>query len=151
MDDDLFAQVDDVVRSLRGGDGDALRSRVRRYGIKLWSGPVTPTRTHFEAQVLGRHLVDGVTGVALEVGLHAEERDEAANEAVLARLIAAEPGWRPRLGDEAVAGAFFGPEHWRRLSDVWIDPDLGAADVAFEIGGRLADYVEALTPVLADG
>ena len=48
-----------------------------------------------------------------------------------------------------MAGPFFGAEHWRRISDVWIDPDLGGDDAAFEVAGRLVDYVEALGPLLA--
>lgn len=148
MDDDLFAQVDDIVWSLGGGEIEGLRSQVRRYGIKLWVGPAKPTRTHFEAQVLGRQHVDGTKGVALEIGFHAEERDEAKNQAALARLLAAEPTWRKRLGREATAGPFFGAEQWRRLSDAWLEPDLSGDDVAFEIASRLLDYVQALAPLL---
>lgn len=148
MDDDLFAQVDDIVWSLGGAEIEGLRSQVRRYGIKLWVGPAKPTRLHFEAQVLGRPHVDGKKGLALEIGFHAEERDEAANEAALARLLAVESRWRRRLGAEATAGPFFGAEHWRRLSDAWLDPDLSGDDVAFEVASRLVDYVEAFAPLL---
>ncbi len=150
MDDDLFAQVHDVVRALGGPHVDGVHARVRRYGIKLWTGPAQPTRLHYEAQVLGRQHVDGKAGVALEVGFHAEHRDEAENEAALASLLAVEDRWRPRLGTEATAGPFLGAPHWRRLSDVWLEPDLGADDVAVELGSRLVDYVESLTPLLPD-
>ncbi|WCO66990.1 hypothetical protein PO878_21085 [Iamia majanohamensis] len=148
MDDDLFAQVHDVVRALGGPSVDDVRARVRRYGIKLWTGAAQPPRLHYEAQVVGRRHVDGRDGVALEVGFHAEHRDEAENEAVLDRLLASEGRWRPRLGAEATAGAFLGAPHWRRVSDVWLEPDLGGDDVAFEVGSRLVDYLEALGPLL---
>lgn len=146
--EDLFAQVDDIVRSLCGPDSDDLRSRVHRSGIQLWFGSDKPTRLHFEAQVLGRKKVDGTDGLALEVGFHAEDRDESVNEAVLATLAAAEAGWRPMLGDEATAGVFFDADRWRRLSDVWIEPDLSGDDVAFDIASRLVDYLDAIQPVL---
>lgn len=150
MDQELFGQVDDIVRSLVGEQLPDLRARAQRYGIKVWFGTEKPTRLHFEAQVLGRHKVDGTAGVALEIGFHAEERDEAANQAALDRLVAAESTWRPTLGPEATAGTFFDAPHWRRLSDVWLDPDLSEEGVAFEIASRLADYLVSLQPLLAE-
>ena len=44
---------------------------------------------------------------------------------------------------------FFDADQWRRISDVWFDPDLEAADTPFEIASRLVDYIDALTPQLA--
>ena len=73
------------------------------------------------------------------------------NDAAIATLAAAEASWRPELGDEAVAGPFLGrPEDWRRCSEVWIEPDLDDDEAAFEIASRLADYVNALQPLLAE-
>ena len=39
-------------------------------------------------------------------------------------------------------------EHWRRISEVWPDPDLSEPGLAFEIASRLVDYVTALEPHL---
>lgn len=149
MDKDLFDQVDDIVRSLSACDVDRMRTRAHRYGIKLWFNDEKPTRLHYEAQMLGRKNIDGVKGIALEIGFHAEHRNEAENEAALAALLAKEKSWRKTLGKEATAGPFFGADNWRRLSDVWLDPDLSGEDVAFEIASRLVDYVDALEPLVA--
>lgn len=146
--EDLFAQVDDIVRSLGGPNPNDLRSRVHRSGIQLWFGQEAPTKFHFEAQVLGRKKVDGTDGLALEIGFHAEHRDESENEAVLAALTAAEARWRPVLGDEATTGVFFDADKWRRLSDVWLEPNLGDDDVAFDVASRLVDYLDAIQPEL---
>jgi len=91
---------------------------------------------------------DEAAVLAIEVGFHCENRDRAANDRELARLVAAEPTWRPMLGDEAVAGPFFGrPDDWRRLSETWADPDLGDPEIGMELGARLTDYLVALEPV----
>ncbi len=143
---DLFGQVDDIVRSI--SSHEALQSRFHRYGIKVWFGPEKPTREHYEAQLLSRHKVDGVKGLALEVGFHAENKDEAANDAAVATLRAKEKTWRKRLGSEATAGPFIGAEHWRRVSELWFDPELDDDDAAFEIASRLVDYMDAFQPIL---
>lgn len=98
-------------------------------------------REHFEVQWLN--------GRDVEVGFHAEHREEARNVAVLAAFAAAEPDWRALLGDEPVVGAFVGgrPEHWRRVSEVWEAPDLSSVDLAMEAADRLAAYAEALEPL----
>lgn len=149
VDAGLFAAVEDVVRSLTADRVDTCRTRSHRYGIKAWFGGETPGREHYEAQILGRHKVDGVKGVALEIGFHAEHKLESDNVAVLDRLVAAEATWRAVLGDEAVAGVFFDASKWRRLSDVWLDPDLGGDDAAFDIGSRLIDYIDVVEPLRA--
>ena len=42
-------------------------------------------------------------------------------------------------------GAFLGRQDaWRRVSETWPDPDLGAPDLGFEIAARLVDYIAAL-------
>lgn len=107
------------------------------WSVKVW---FDEPREHYEVQWLdGRHV---------EVGFHAEHRDPVRNEAVLAALLADEPGWRAELGDEPVAGLFVGgrPDHWRRVSEVWEDADLSSVDLAMEAADRVASYAEALEP-----
>lgn len=145
----FFDQVDDVVRSLVDSDLGELRTRFHRRGIIVWFNTEKPTRSHFEAQMVGRHHVDGVTGLALEIGFHAEERDESSNQQILDDLSLVEGEWRPVLGSQAEAGQFLGSTTWRRISDVWIEPDLDDSDSPFEVGARLVDYLQALQPHLS--
>ena len=87
--------------------------------------------------------------LALEVGFHCEHPKEPDNEAVLTRLAANERRWRRDVGKEAEVGTFLGrAEHWRRISEVWPDPDLSEPGLAFEIASRLVDYMTALEPLL---
>lgn len=105
------------------------------WSVKVW---FDEPREHYEVQWLdGRHV---------EVGFHSEHRDEARNEAVLAALVAGEARWRAELGDDPVAGLFVGgrPEHWRRVSEVWLDVDLSSVDLAMEAADRVATYAEVL-------
>jgi hypothetical protein len=146
----LFDQVDDVVRALVPDELGAYRSRTHRRGIKVWFGPEKATTSHYEAQVLARRHVDGIEGLALEVGFHAEHGDQNENQAALDRLLAAETTWRKTLGAEAESGEFFDAPHWRRLSEAWIEPDLEDPELAFEIASRLVDYLTALQPHLPD-
>jgi hypothetical protein len=146
---------DEVADALRGAvpptvGPDPFRCRPRRWGIKVWFGPETPGREHYEAQVIGPHGVEGATVLALEVGFHAEHAKAADNEAVIARLMEGESKWRRTLGPEPVVGEFIGSEGggaWRRISEAWPDPDLGAPDLAIELADRLADYLTALEPL----
>ena len=46
-------------------------------------------------------------------------------------------GSRPFLGRR---------DDWRRLSELWADPDLSDPAMGFEIAGRLTDYLVALEP-----
>ncbi len=144
MEREFFGQVEDVLRTLVSSELGDVRTRSHRSGVKVWFGTEKATRFHYEAQLLNRKHVDGGKGAALEIGFHAEERDMTKNEQVLARLMSGEKQWRPLLGQEAEAGEFFGAQNWRRLSDVWLDPELTEDDAAFEVGARLADYVNAL-------
>ena len=146
---------DEVADALRGsvspsiGDGP-LRCRARRYGLKVWFGPETPPREHYEAQVIGPHGVDGATVLALEIGFHAEHAKAADNEAVITRLLEGEKSWRRVLGDDAVVGEFIGGGRggsWRRISEAWPDPNLGAPDLAIELADRLGEYLTALEPL----
>lgn len=148
MDREFFEQVEDAVHSLMDGAFPDARTRSHRSGVKLWLGEEKPGRLHYEAQLLKREFVDGATGVALEVGFHAEQRDEAQNQAVVERLILSEAQWRPVLGAEATCGVFYGAQAWRRLSDVWLDADFDDEDAVFEVASRLFDYVSSLEPIL---
>jgi hypothetical protein len=144
----LFDEVADVVRGFVGPAFGELHLRPRRYGLKVWFGGETPTREHYEAQVLGPQHVEEAKVLALEIGFHAENPKVAENEAVMARLLAEEGTWRSVLGEEAVAGTFLGRgDVWRRLSETWPDPDLGGHDLAIEVGVRLGEYITALEPL----
>ena len=148
MEDSLFDDVGDILVGMAPDALGPCRFRAHRYGIKVWFGPEKPIREHYEAQVIGAHEVEGATVLAIEVGFHCEYAQEAENEAVLAHFSANERTWRRALGKEADAGAFLGRQDaWRRVSEVWPDPDLGAPDLGLEIALRLLDYVTALEPV----
>ncbi|WP_436795862.1 hypothetical protein [Actinospongicola halichondriae] len=150
----LFEQVGELARTLVSAEVGTLHFRSHRRGVKAWvvARPgVDPTapRLHYEAQVIPRRFVDEVAGAALEIGFHAEDRDQSVNDAALDRLLAAERRWRDELGDEAEAGPFLGrPDDWRRCSETWIEPDLDDDEAAFEIASRLADYVNVLDPIV---
>ncbi len=148
MEPDLFADVAGILPSLLPPGVGRAHQRAHRYGVKVWFGGEEPNRDHYEAQVVGARDVPGATVLALEVGFHAEQPKEAANEATLAALVAGRKAWAKVLGDEATAGPFLGrATKWRRLSETWIDPDLSVDDLAFEIAARLADYITALEPL----
>lgn len=145
----LFEQVGELARTLTVADLGEFRFRAHRRGVKVWFSTEKPSRHHYEAQVIPRRFVDGIEGAALEIGFHAEDGDVAVNDSAIATLVSAEGSWRPDLGDEAEAGPFLGrPDDWRRCSETWIEPDLDDEEIAFEIASRLADYVNALQPLL---
>jgi len=145
----LFDAVAVNLRALLSPDLGEPQVKAHRYGIKVWFGPSTPTREHYEAQVISAKHVPDAKVLALEVGFHAEHPKPAENTGVLEHLGLREKAWRRVLGDEAVAGPFLGrPDDWRRVSETWPDPDLGEADLAFEVAARLTDYISALEPVL---
>jgi len=147
----LFEEVADAVRGLLPRELGEVRCRPRRYGIKVWFGPTTPPREHYEAQVIGPDAVDDAKVLALEVGFHAEHPQVADNDAVITRLLGCEVRWRKELGGEAEVGAFLGrADVWRRISETWPDPDLESVELPFEVAARLADYVIALEPVRRD-
>lgn len=148
MEPELFEEVGDAVRGLVPPDLGSVHLRAHRYGIKVWFGPEKPTREHYEAQVVGARDVPGARTLALEIGYHAEYPKEADNDAAVARLLAHERAWRREIGKEADVGPFLGrATHWRRISELWIDPDLGEPGIAFEIASRLVDYTTALEPL----
>ena len=71
---------------------------------------------------------------------------------MLGLLLKAEKRWRKVLGTDAVAGPFLGrADLWRRVSETWADPDLGEPDLGMEVASRLADYIDALEPLLRAG
>jgi len=144
----LFEAVAEAVRGLADPSLGDVHARWHGYGVKLWFGAPEPPRCHYEAQVVGARHVPAATALAVEVGFHAELRTGAENAAVLDRLLAAEASWRDVLGPEAVAGPFLGRDDWRRVSETWLDPDLGDPELAIELALRLADYADALEPLL---
>ncbi len=146
MDGHLFDEVEDVVRGMApDGLGD-LQIRARRWGIKVWFGSAEPQRVHYEAQMIRRSHLDGGEGMALEIGFHAEEKDEAKNQAELDLLIKQKPKWKKELGGDVETGAFLGNTKWRRISEVWLQPDLEDPEAGLEIGSRVVDYLEILEP-----
>jgi len=148
VEESLFDDVGDIVRGVAPSELGTCRCRAHRYGIKLWFGPERPLREHYEAQVIGAHEVEGAAVLALEVGFHAEHPQAAENDSVIAHLVAHERGWRRVLGAEAEVGVFLGRrDAWRRVSEIWPVPDLGASDLGLDIALRLVDYVSALEPV----
>ena len=149
MESSLFDDVGDALRGILPAELGTLQLRAHRYGIKVWFGTTTATKEHYEAQVVGARDVPGARTLALEVGFHSEYPKAADNDRVIARLTAAEKQWRKDVGTEAEIAPFLGrAENWRRVSETWLDPDLGEPGIAFEIASRLVDYVTALEPHL---
>lgn len=125
-----------------------VRQAAHRWGIKVWFDTEKAPKEHYEAQVLGAKDVPKAKILAIEVGFHAEHSKEPDNQAVLDQLLAAEKRWRKEVGKEAEAAPFLGrAQHWRRVSETWIDPDLGDPELAFEVAARLCDYITAIEPV----
>jgi len=82
----VFDEVSELIRAMVPDELGEVRVRAHRRGVKVWFDSETPTKEHYEAQLLSRRYVDGLEGMALEVGFHAEHKDPKANDAVLARL-----------------------------------------------------------------
>lgn len=144
----MFELVADALRGSVPADLGQLHCAHHRTGIKVWLGAdAKAPREHYEAQILGRQYVPASSAVAIEVGFHCEHPDEADNEAVIARLVGCERSWRKELGAEPMVGAFLGHAgHWRRVSEVWPDPDLSDPELIFDLAVRLAEYLMALEP-----
>ena len=148
MEISLFDEVGEALRSLAPPDLGEHHFRAHRYGVKVWFGPATPPREHYEAQVVGPDADKDATFLAIEVGFHCEYPKAADNEAVIAYLLAHEARWRRVVGKEAQVGDFFGrSDHWRRVSETWPDPDLGDGGLVIELATRLTDYIVAIEPV----
>lgn len=145
MDLPLFDQVAEAVRGMLPREFGEFRHSARRWGIKVWFGSDKPHREHYEAQVIGSDHVAEAAVLALEIGFHAEHPRVADNDDILGFLLDREDRWRPRLGDEAIAGPFLGrADTWRRISETWPDPDLSDIDLPVELAMRLTDYIDAL-------
>lgn len=146
MDLPLFEQVADLVRAMSPEEFGSPRVRAHRRGLKLWFGSASPSKEHYEAQLLARRHVDGRDGTALEIGFHCEHADTERNGAVIEAVMGSEKAWRRVLGSEAEVATFFGAENWRRISEAWIEPDLDDPDLAFEVASRLVDYATVIEP-----
>jgi hypothetical protein len=145
----LFDEVAEAVRGMAPSDLGTCRARAHAYGVKLWFGPATAPREHYEAQVIGPEDVKRAKVLAIEVGFHSEYPRLAENQAVIDHLLASEKKWRRLVGKDAVVGPFLGRrDDWRRVSETWPDPDLGDGELVIELATRLTDYVTALEPVL---
>lgn len=141
----LFEEVAVAVRGMVPPDLGELRYRAHRQGIKIWFGSDRPEREHYEAQLIKAKYVEGAASLGLEVGFHAEHPAVADNVKVIDHLLRQEDRWRKLLGADAVVGPFLGrADVWRRVSEVWPDPDIEAGDLAIEIAVRLSDYVDAI-------
>jgi hypothetical protein len=148
MELSVFEEVGEALRGLAPAEFGEYRHRAHRYGVKVWFGPATPSREHYEAQVVGPDVDKRATVLAIEVGFHSEYPKAVENDAVIAHLLANEKRWRRAVGKEAQAGDFFGrPDRWRRVSETWPDPDLGDGSLVMELALRLTDYIAALEPV----
>jgi hypothetical protein len=144
----LFEEVADALRGAAPEGLGELRCTYHRYGVKVWVGPsLKAPREHYEAQVIGPQYAPEATTIAVEVGFHAEHPHAPDNEEVISALVASERSWRKRLGKEASVGSFLGRAGgWRRVSEVWPDPDLSDPELVFELAARLTDYLTALEP-----
>jgi hypothetical protein len=132
--------VQDVFEGFVIDVSGTLHTTAHPRGVKVWYGEAT--REHYEAQLV---RIDGK--VVLEVGFHAEHPKVGENEAVLKCLLDGEHAWRRELGGEPEAGVFLGVDRWRRISEIWEEPDPDDVDIAIEIAARLADYVSVLEPL----
>lgn len=144
----LFEEVADALRGAAPDGLGELHCNYHRYGIKAWvDASAKAPREHYEAQVVGRRHVPEASVIAMEVGFHAEHSDENANNGVIDQLVRAERSWRKRLGNDPVVGGFLGRSgSWKRISEVWVDPDLSDPELVFEVAARLTDYISALEP-----
>jgi hypothetical protein len=144
----LFDEVGEALRGMAPAGLGAFHHRAHAYGVKVWFGPATPPREHYEAQVVGADADQRATLLAIEVGFHAEYPKATENDAVIAYLLANEKRWRRAVGKEAEVGDFLGrADRWRRVSETWPDPDLSDGGLVIELAARLTDYITALEPV----
>jgi hypothetical protein len=148
MELSLFDEVGEALRGMAPPELGEFHHRAHTYGVKVWFGPATPPREHYEAQVVGADADKRAKLLAIEVGFHAEYPKAADNDAVIAFLLANEKRWRKTVGPEAEVGDFLGrADKWRRVSETWPDPDLGDGGLVIELAARLTDYVSGLEPV----
>jgi hypothetical protein len=144
----LFDEVGEALRGFAPPELGEYHHRAHRYGVKVWFGPLTPPKEHYEAQVVGADADRQATVLAIEVGFPSEYPKAVDNDAVIAHLLANEKRWRRSVGKEAQVGEFLGrADRWRRVSETWPDPDLGDEMLVIELATRLTDYITALEPV----
>jgi hypothetical protein len=144
----LFDEVGEALRGMAPAELGPFHHRAHAYGVKVWFGPATPPREHYEAQVVGADADKRASMLAIEVGFHSEYPKAAENDAVIAYLVANEKRWRRTVGKEAEVGDFLGrADKWRRVSETWPDPDLGDGGLVIELAARLTDYITGLEPV----
>lgn len=152
MEIPLFEQTGELTRALVDEEFGPVRFKAHRRGVKVWFGAVKPSRFHYEAQLIPHRFGPGAgpDETTIEVGFHAEHRDEGKNLAVIEHLRKNEKVWRKPLGAEAEAGPFLGNDHWGRLSETWIEADFDEPSLAFELASRLVDYIHTIEPLLDD-
>jgi hypothetical protein len=140
---EFFDQVRDAMFGIVEQHYTPFESYAHGYGLKLWFPGAE--REHYEAQLV-RGSRAGVA--ALEIGFHAEHKDNARNDALLAALLQRERSWRKLLGKEPVAGPFLGSQRpgWRRVSELWDEPELDDPGNVFDVAGRLGCYIAAIEP-----
>jgi hypothetical protein len=144
----VFEEVGEALRGLAPAGFGEYHQRAHRFGVKVWFGPPTPPREHYEAQVVGPDADTRATVLAIEVGFHSEYPSAVENDAVIAHLVANEKRWRRAVGNEAQVGGFLGrADRWRRVSETWPDPSLDEGELVMELALRLTDYIAALEPV----
>lgn len=143
----VFDEVAEYIRALLPDELGEARLRSHRRGVKIWFDTVKPPKEHYEAQMLARRHVDGKEGLAVEIGFHSEHPKREQNEDVVGHLDDVEVKWRKQLGDTAEAGLFFGADHWTRLSEAWIEPDMDDPEFAFEVASRTIDYITVIEPL----
>ena len=144
----MFDEIGEASRAFAPPELGAYHHRAHSYGVKVWFGPATPPKEHYEAQVVGADADKHATVLAIEVGFHSEYPKADDNDAVIAHLLANEKKWRRVVGKEAQVGEFLGrADRWRRVSETWPDPDLGDETLVIELATRLTDYITALEPV----
>ena len=140
MSREFFETADDALHGFLPPGLRDFDSHRTGMNLKVW---YEEGREHYEVQL--------VSGPALEVGFHAEHKDAARNDDVLARLVEGEKGWRKALGRAPKKGPFLGRQkNWRRISEVW-DGDGLTEDAAVEAAERLGAYIEALEPLRRAG
>jgi hypothetical protein len=144
----LFDEVGEALRGMAPAELGEFHHRAHAYGVKVWFGPATPPREHYEAQVVGADADKRAKFLAIEVGFHSEYPKAAENDAVIAYLVANEKRWRRSVGKEAEVGDFLGrADRWRRVSETWPDPNLSDGSLVIELAARLTDYIAGLEPV----
>jgi hypothetical protein len=142
---EFFEQVRDALLTVVAPEYAEFGGYAHGFGLKVTYGSGDRTKEHYEVQLV-RGERQG--SIELEIGFHSEYPKPERNEAVLARLAVHDKRWRKQLGADPVVGDFLGNDRWRRISETWDTFDFRDPEVAFEVADRLAEYIEALEPLL---